>query len=364
MIEGKLYHILIVDDQQDNVFLLEMLLKRQSNFVIHSVDNGLKAVEFCGEHDVDLVLMDVMMPVMDGNMATKKIREMYDVSELPVIMVTTLSDIDNLIKSFDAGASDYVTKPIEWNALKVRMASNLRVRDSHLEKQRLMTETQVLNQRLKQFSFAIAHDIRNPLSHIQILCDALAEELMGKEEVASQIRELASKVCSFMDNILEHSAYAKIESAEEVDLNQLMMDVFQFLGSVIEERSAEIVRDELSTVRGNKGLLFQLFLNLVGNALKYVPKGRQPKIEVKCSTSDEWVEISVVDNGMGMSEEDLAVVKQPLMRGRSSEGTEGSGLGLSLAKIAMDEMKGSLSIESTEGDGATVKLKFPRLQTS
>lgn len=360
MIEGKSYHILIVDDQQDNVFLLEMLLKRQSNFVVHSVENGLKAVEFCGENDVDLVLMDVMMPVMDGNMATEKLREMYDESELPIIMVTTLSDIDNLMKSFDAGASDYVTKPIEWNALKVRMASNLRVRDAHLAQQRMMTETQVLNQRLKQFSFAIAHDIRNPLSHIQILCDALAEDLMSKDEVANQIRDLASKVCSFMDNILEHSAYAKIESAEEIDLNHLVLDVFQFLGSVIEERSAEMVTDELATVQGNRGLIFQLFLNLVGNALKYVPHDRQPKIEIRCRLLDQWFEVSVSDNGIGMSEEDLAVVKSPLTRGRSSVGTEGSGLGLSLAKIAMDEMKGSLGIESLEGQGTTIKLKFPR----
>ena len=361
MIKGKQYHILIVDDQQDNVFLLEMLLKRQENFVVHSVENGLKAVEFCGENDVDLVLMDVMMPVMDGNTATGKLREMYDESELPIIMVTTLSDIDNLMKSFEAGASDYVTKPIEWNVLKVRMTSNLRVRDAHLEQQRLMTETQVLNQRLKQFSFAIAHDIRNPLSHIQILCDALAEDLMDKDEVSHQIRELASKVCSFMDNILEHSAYAKTESAEEIiDLNQLLNDVFQFLGSVIEERSAEMVKDELPNIRGYRGLVFQLFLNLVGNALKYVPKDRQPKIQVICKMVEDWIEISVADNGVGMSEEDLAVVKKPLTRGRSSTGAEGSCLGLSLAKIAMDEMKGSLVIQSVEGEGTTVTLKFPR----
>jgi signal transduction histidine kinase len=264
------------------------------------------------------------------------------------------------MKSFEAGASDYVTKPIEWNALKVRMTSNLRVRDSYLEQQRLMTETQVLNQRLKQFSFAIAHDIRNPLSHIQILCDALNEDLMDKGEVAGQVRDLAAKVCSFMDNILEHSAYAKIESAEEIDLNQMMADVFQFLGSVIEERSAEVVKDELPVIRGNKGLIFQLFLNLVGNALKYVPMEQQPKVCVECATIEGWIEVSVSDNGVGMSEEDLSVVKKPLMRGASSEGTEGSGLGLSLSKMAMDEMKGSLNIDSAKGQGTKITLRFPR----
>lgn len=356
----KKYQILIVDDQEDNVFLLEMLLRRQENLEIHSVGNGLAAVEYCSENQVDLVLMDVMMPVMDGNTATAKLRDMYDASELPIIMVTTLSDVDNMVKSFESGASDYVTKPIEWNALKARMISNLRVRDAHLEQERLVQQTQILNQRLKQFSFAIAHDIRNPLSHIQILCDALKEGLMDTTDVCDQVQGLASKVCVFMDSILQHSAYGKQEdSLVWVDMNELLRDVIQFLGSVIEDKGAEVHIGDMPMVHGGKGLLFQLFLNLIGNAIKYVPSERKPVINVNCEILECDVVISVVDNGVGMSADDLEVVKKPLTRGRSSEGTEGSGLGLSLAKMVMDEMMGKMDISSILGQGTTITLSFP-----
>jgi two-component system, sensor histidine kinase and response regulator len=359
VISGKSYQILIVDDQQDNVFLLEMLMRRQPEFVVNSVENGLQAVAYCLENTVDLVLMDVMMPVMDGNTATRKLREHFDESALPVIMITTLSDVDNLVKSFDAGANDYVTKPIEWNALRSRIISGLRVKDAVQEQKHLMERTQMLNNRLKQFSFAVAHDIRNPLAHIQVLCSALEEGLMEAPEVMAQVNQLASRVCQFMDSILLHSSYAKSEDVENISLSDLIGEVIQFLGVLIESKQAEISAEDLPLIRGSHGLLFQLFLNIIGNALKYSSPQHRPKVEILYKSTEKWLKIGVKDNGVGMTQEDLDIVKTPLTRGSSSRGTEGSGLGLSLAKNIMDEFGGRLDMESTLGQGTCVWLSFP-----
>jgi signal transduction histidine kinase len=333
-------------------------LRRQPNFVVQSVPNGLLAVEYCLENDIDLVLMDVMMPVMDGNTATTKLRQTFSQSQLPIIMVTTLSDVDNLVSSFEAGANDYVTKPIEWNALKARISTGLNVRDSMIEQERLTEKTQVLNQRLKQFSFAVAHDIRNPLAHIQVLCNAFSESLMEADDVVEQVDQLAEKISLFMDSLLEHSTYGKSEDVGNVDGNEILLQVEKFLGPVIEEKGAEITSDELPVLRVSHGLLFQLLLNLVGNSLKYCHPDRSVQIMVNRVDSGRYVGLEVVDNGLGMSTSDLEVVKKPLTRGQSSEGTDGVGLGLSLAKNIMDEFGGELLIESEEGKGTRIKMLF------
>lgn len=357
----KSYRILIVDDQQDNVFLLQMLLRRQPELVANSVDNGLKAVEYCFENEVDLVLMDVMMPVMDGHTATKKLRERFSETELPIIMITTLTEVAHLVKSFECGASDYVTKPLEWNALKARIFSCLKIKDATEEKNQLLERTQLLNARLKQFSFAIAHDIRNPLAHIQVLCSALQEGLMDPLDVVAQIDQLASKVCQFMDSILLHSSYGKSEDISDISLTELISEVLHFLTSLIESKGAEICAEALPTLRGSHGLLFQLFLNIIGNALKYSHPERIPKVEILFRKDPQQLVVGVKDNGLGMSKEDLAIVKNPLTRGNSSIGTQGSGLGLSLAVNIINEFGGRLEIESSIDQGTCVWLYFPAL---
>lgn len=360
MKSDKEYDILIVDDQPDNVFLLKMLLNRQENIVVHSVNNGLEAIEFISENKVDLVLMDIMMPVMDGNTATLKLREQYDSSELPIIMVTTLSDVDNLVKSFDNGANDYVTKPIEWNALKARISSCLKVRDAMIHEKELMDQTMKLNQRLKQFSFSIAHDIRNPLAHIRFLCTSIREKIMSSKEGVDQIDDLAEKMHQFMDSILEHSAYGTQEEISLIDLNVVIQNVLTFLAGRIEEEGAEVQVEKLPEAEGTYGLFFQLLMNLVGNAIKYHRKGQKPKVKVTSERNDDQIIVKITDNGVGMSEEDLELVSKPLVRGKSSEGTEGSGLGLSLAKNIVAEFKGHLELNSKPGEGTTVVLTFPR----
>lgn len=360
MKSDKEYDILIVDDQPDNVFLLKMLLNRQKNIVVHSVGNGLEAIEFVSEHNVDLVLMDIMMPVMDGNTATLKLREQYDSSELPIIMVTTLSDVENLVKSFDNGANDYVTKPIEWNALRARIASCLKVRDAMIHEKELMDQTLKLNQRLKQFSFSIAHDIRNPLAHIRFLCTSIREKILSAEEGVDQIDDLAEKTHQFMDSILEHSAYGTQDEITLIDLNVVIQNVLTFLAGRIDEEKAEIKVETLPEVYGTYGLFFQLLMNLVGNAIKYHREGQAPEVRVYSEENSDQYIVKITDNGVGMSEEDLEMVSKPLVRGRSSEGTEGSGLGLSLAKNIVTEFKGDLKLHSQLGEGTTVELSFPK----
>lgn len=360
----KSYKILIVDDQQDNVFLLQMLLRRQPEFVVSHVGNGLLAVEHCFENDVDLVLMDVMMPVMDGHTATKKLRERFSETELPIIMITTLTEVAQLVKSFECGANDYITKPIEWNALRARIFSGLKIKDAVEEKNQLLERTQMLNSRLKQFSFAIAHDIRNPLAHIQVLCSAMEEGLMDPLDVVKQVNHLASKVCQFMDSILMHSSYAKSEDIAEISLTDLIAEVLHFLASLIESKGAEICAQTLPTLRGSHGLLFQLFLNIIGNALKYSHPDRKPKVEILFRRDPDQLVIGVKDNGLGMSKDDLDIVKNPLTRGNSSRGTEGSGLGLSLAINIIHEFGGRLELESELDQGTCVWLFFPALAVS
>lgn len=356
----KNYHILIVDDQPDNVFLLEMLLSRQQNFKVSSVGDGQQALDFIDQNEVDAVLMDVMMPVMDGNTATQKIRERFSLSELPIIMVTTLSDTRNLVKSFEAGANDFVSKPIEWEVLKVRLVSGLRVRDALQREKELHEKTQILNKRLKQFSFSIAHDIRNPLAHIKVLCGASADGVLPENFAIPQISELSERAYTFLDSILEHAAYGKVEQDEAVDIKVLLEDVVKFLGASVEEKSAEITFGSLPKLKGSYGLLFQLFLNLVGNAIKYAAPERNPVVHITELHDPKLQIISVKDNGAGIADEDLKNILEPLTRGKSSEGTEGSGLGLSLANNIMVEYEGDIKVESECGVGTEMLLRFPK----
>ncbi len=359
MKEDRTYHILVADDQPDNVFLLQMLLRKQPNFKVTAVTNGLEAVEFVQRAEVDLVLMDIMMPVMDGLEAVASIRRMKERMDLPILMVTTLNDTENIVKSFAAGANDYVGKPIEWHALRARIVSALSLSESARRERQLLENQQALNQRLKEFSFAVAHDIRNPLAHIRLLCEAVREGLLPFTEAAAQIGELAAKTYNFLDGILEHSAYGKTRDAAAVDLARLLDDVLQFLGASIEESGAVVERGELPVLQGSRHLLFQLLLNLVGNAIKYRAPARPPRVTVSAMDEADGVVVSVRDNGRGIARDEIDLVQQPLKRGRNSSGTPGSGLGLSLSKNIMAECGGQLQLTSEEGIGTEIRLHFP-----
>ena len=162
-----------------------------------------------------------------------------------------------------------------------------------------------------------------------------------------------------MDSILEHSACGRSDDIDDLQLDALLGEVCHFLGANIEKKGAEITSDDLPTIRASNGLIFQLLLNLIGNSLKYVRPNARPQIHIAHERDENWVKIGVRDNGVGMSEDDLKLVQQPLMRGASSEGTEGVGLGLSLAKNIIEELAGELRIESELGQGTCVWLNFP-----
>ncbi len=357
--EKDSYQILIADDQPDNIFLLEMLLKKDAQYKTFSVSDGKQAVEFIKSNPVDLILMDIMMPVMNGLDATLKIREEYAAEDLPILMITTLSDSANIVSSFEAGANDFVSKPIEWKVLQARISACLRMSEAVKREKFLATRLEKLNQRLKEFSFSVAHDIRNPLAHMRVLCGALRENMVPMVEGIEQIDALAEKAYTFMDNILEHSAYGKASDEKPVCFQKLLEDVIGFLEEKIGREHAQITSDQLPILHGSYSLFFQLILNLVGNAIKYRRMDVPPTITLVGSRQQNEILITIEDNGRGISAEEREQIINPLVRGSSSVGTQGSGLGLSLAKNIIEEYEGTLHIESEPGSFTRIILTFP-----
>ncbi len=175
------YHILVVDDDADTRSIVSGTLG-VLGYTIREATDGAKALEMCSEALPDLIILDVMMPVMDGNEACQKIRKLNGGNLVPIIMLTARDSVKDKVSSLDGGADDYLTKPFHYEELQARVRAQLRVRDLNLDLQRKNEELQAMQQKLieqerqlvvGQLAGTAAHQLGQPLAAILLNCHLL-----------------------------------------------------------------------------------------------------------------------------------------------------------------------------------------------
>jgi CheY-like chemotaxis protein len=360
---AELPTVLVVDDTPNNLTLARGLL--QDSCRVKVATSGAKALELCAAAAPDLILLDIMMPEMDGFEVCRRLKADPLTAHIPVIFLTALDDAAKTVAGFELGAVDYVAKPIEPTVLKARVATALRVARAH-EELRAQLDLVVENARLREDVERITrHDLKNPLAAIIGIGANLRSGSPLDAEQQRQVAAIEKAAYDILKMIDLSSDLLKMEQgryrlkAEPVDLYALALRIAEetrqsFQGKGIEVRT-ELAPAERLTVPGEPLLLYSLLHNLMKNAAEAVPAGATVRLEMTAATADTPCRIDVRNPGAVP-----AAMRSRFFEKYATQGKEGgTGLGTYSAKLIAEAHAGSIAMQTSEEHGTTVSVSLP-----
>jgi signal transduction histidine kinase len=376
--EKEQSNILIVDDRPENLLALRALLEGPSHTVVEA-RSGKDALKILLQENIDLVLLDVNMPEMDGFETARLIRQRSPSSSLPILFVSARDPSASDIKQgYSLGAVDYIIKPIVPEVLRAKVSAllDLQQRAKLLEiavKER-SAELESLNERatrlresigeLEAFSYSVSHDLRGPVRAIQGFAQALDEEEAVKlsDNGKDYVRRIISSSKRLDKMITDVLAYSRM-NVEPVTRTKL--DVEQLVRAVLDQNpnlqppKAEVeMQHPLLDAIGHEASFTQCISNLLSNAVKFVTPGVTPRVKIWTEAVDGAVRISLKDNGIGIAPEHLKRIFEAFERLNTDY--EGTGFGLAIMRKAVQRMGGQFGVESEPGKGSLFWIELPQ----
>lgn len=363
------YKILIVDDVMSNVLLLKVLLTNEK-FAIATASNGRQALEQVEKENPDLVLLDVMMPDMSGFEVAQHLKSNPNTADIPIIFLTALNSTADIVKGFQVGANDFISKPFNKEELIIRVTHQISLVAA---KRLILSKTEELQRTIagrdKLYS-VIAHDLRSPMGSIKMVLNMLIlnlpSEKIGAEmyELLTMANQTTEDVFSLLDNLLKwtKSQIGKLNVVyQDVDLVEVtdgVIEIFSMVASLKKIRIHEM-KPEKMMVNADIDMLKTVVRNLLSNAIKFSKENSE--VLVKMEEVDGMAVVSVQDYGCGISEEGQKKLLHTDTH-FSTFGTndeEGSGLGLLLCKDFVVKNGGKLWFTSKEGEGSIFSFSIP-----
>ncbi|HWE49508.1 MAG TPA: response regulator [Bryobacteraceae bacterium] len=354
--------LLVVDDDEANCDVLRRQLERNGHSVT-CVSRGSDALDALREEQFDLVLLDVIMPGMSGFDVLQEIKHTPASSDLPVIMMSALDELESAAHCIQMGAEDYLLKPFDPVLLRARLHSALERKRLHQAEKDRTQELEKASQNLKRanedlhrFAFAASHDLQEPLrtvvTALQLLSgDAATVVSAEQRNLIGMAVDAAQRMRTLITDLLAYSLASGQDRVREVTSSEEALEAAMTnLHQSIEETGATITHDPLPRILFDRAHLGQLFQNLIGNAIKY-RRSEPPKIHLTAARQgQDWI-FSVRDNGMGIDGAHLKTIFEPFRRlhGRNLPGT---GLGLPICERIVEGFGGRIWVESEPGKGS------------
>jgi len=373
------FRILIVDDNRNNLYTLNAVLGRLQDTEIVDASSGEEALLQTLQQEIDLILLDIQMPGMDGFETARHLQMTERTRKIPVVFLTAVFKSEEFIKhGYDLGAVDYFTKPLDEHLLlsRVRLYRNLFLRERKLNaaiellSQKEMAMVSALNQaeaanRAKSlFLSNMSHELRTPLTAVIGLSNLMARSVNLSEHEKRNleiINRSGNHLLSLINDVLEMS---KIE-AGRVEILQAATDISALAHDVVDLLRARAEREGLTltlemdglpdALQVDAGKLRQVLVNLVGNAIKFTFQGGVTLRIQGCSLGPRAVQlkIEVQDTGIGIAREDLQGIFEPFAQMVTHATSSGTGLGLSICRKYLSMMGSELTIDSVPGVGST-----------
>jgi signal transduction histidine kinase len=369
--------ILIVDDDPIvRSFMRDAL--EDEGFTVVEAEDGAAACRVCAERLPVLLVVDVIMPQMDGFELCRELRSRPETRDVPILIATGLDDLSSIAKAYDAGATDFISKPLNWLILNHRVRYMLRAARAFNElrqnQQRLLNakeEAEAANRAKSEFLTNMNHELRTPLNAIigfsSMMRDELAGPLGGQYlEYTKIIVDCGSHLLAIINDILD---IARAEagrlnlSEEEVDIAGVVALSASMIRSLAEKAEVECsfdVADDLPLFWGDPTKLRQILINLLSNAIKFTPAGGKVRLTAK-QEPEGGVSFCIEDTGIGIPADKMAVALAPFGQVESSLARQydGVGLGLPLTKRLLELHDGTLEIVSEPGKGTGVTAHLP-----
>jgi signal transduction histidine kinase len=354
-------NILIVDDISANLKLLGDILKDEA-YKIRQVNNGELALQVAEQQKPDLILLDIMMPGMDGYEVCGKLKKNPELKDIPVIFISALDGTNDIVSALALGGADYISKPFQGEEVKARIRTHLQI---HLQSR----ELQRLNATKDKFFSIIAHDLRGPFSGFLGLTQLLAEESPNYspdhiQKIGILMNSSATNLFRLLENLLEWSsmqrgliAIIRVDS----DLLTIVRECCSILVESFKSKEVELIYDIPTglIISADLNMLMTIIRNLTTNALKFSNRGGT--ITISATSNVDNIEISVKDTGIGMDPElvsQLFGIDTKTAR-RGTEGEPSCGLGLLLVKDFIGKHGGEIWVESEVGQGSVFTFAIP-----
>ena len=359
---GNTPNILIVDDIPANLKVLGDILKEEG-YKVRPVPSGALALQVAERERPDLILLDIMMPEMDGYEVCRRLKENQLLHDIPVIFISALNETNDVVKALKFGGVDYITKPFRAEEISARVKTHIKLR-------RQSIELQELNVTKDRFFSIIAHDLRGPMGGLMGLTDLLTEELSNMsmaeiQEFLGSMRDSATNLFKLLENLLQ---WARIQQGgmtfnrERVLFQPIVIESIEMIQESAKKKGISIICDisEQLEVFADSNLIQTVIRNLVSNAVKFSTRGGTVNISAK-TREDESVEISVKDMGIGMNQNMVeSLFRIDVKNGRpGTEGEQSTGLGLLLCKEFIEKHGGNIRVESEVGKGSVFTFNIP-----
>ena len=384
--------ILIVDDMPNNLGVLLDCLN-ESGFEVLVAKDGESAIEQAKYALPDLILLDVLMPGIDGFETCSRLKSNQTTKDIPVIFMTALSDAEDKVKGFSVGGVDYVTKPIQQTEVLARVTTHLSIRNLQqqlqqqndrlqqeiVERIKVEKEIKQLNENLKRrtielvavnkeleaFSYSVSHDLRAYVRRLMGFSQVLRNQYENKldplgKNYLQQVQAASGQMNQLIDGLLHLSYVTRSEiSFETVNLSNMARQIAAALRQSNPERAVDFVIEDGIIVRGDRRLLKIMLDNLLGNAWKYTGKNLVSRIEFGVANSNKQLHNTdnglyfIRDNGVGFDMVDAEKLFGTFVRLHSDKEYEGTGIGLATVQRIIQRHGGQIWAEAAVNQGAT-----------
>lgn len=350
--------VLVVDDEPKNRELICDTLEAQG-FQTEEASDGVQALSCISQSAPDVVLLDVAMPGMDGLAVCRQLRAQESTADLPVIMVTAHADRQDRLDGIEAGANDYLTKPVDLQDLVLRVRNTAAAKRLSDTVKKNLLRLQELERLRDGLTHMVIHDLRSPLSAIlmalQLIGPAVAEQLGPEKKKFVDTAENSARLMSEMiASLLDVSRLEEGKMPLQLkpcDLAALVDEVVEQLRLSANNRTLKFDRPaHPAMVDADEELLRRVITNLTRNALKFTPSDGE--VEIRISGEEDMIKVSVRDNGPGIAPDMYERIFEKFGQAAENHARKGSGLGLTFCKLAVEAHGGQIGVESQINEGS------------
>jgi len=350
--------ILIVEDEELNRDIMARRLQSKEYNIRFAVD-GQEALDMVAEKKPDLILLDIMLPEIMGLQVLHTLRQSYSMVDLPIIMVTAIDEDQRIIRALELGASDYVTKPVNFPILLARVQTQLSLKQ--------------LSSLNTEFLATASHDLRKPLAVIQDVANQSRHKLASGQEYGSKEyfddMTVIGQSANYMESIAECILDMQASGFGQIRLTRVPLHVESLVDEVLERNREHANSKQITLVSkhnsdklivdADRTRISQVLDNCVGNAIKFCSSGDSVTLSIKQENNNVFVEVS--DTGPGLTNDDMKnlFLKEVEFSNKPTNGESSNGLGLPICKQLIESHDGEIGAYNNEDKGVTFWFSLP-----
>lgn len=345
--------ILIVDDAVDAVELLKKRLRFEGYDTAEAYD-GEEALKQVAEYNPDLIILDVMMPKLDGYEVCQRLKSNENTKYIPILMLTAKSEIEDKVKGLDIGADHYLAKPFNYKELSAKVRSLVAVKAA---REKLVEEEK--SKALERMMEEVEHEIRNPLTSIGGFARRVYNRLPQGDPNKKYMEMIINDVARLEDMIKEllELETTAISYRELTNINDVIMEALKSFNQDLEDRGIEArteLGDNLPLISIDQEQMKMALANLVENSIEAM-QNKLKILKITSRISDGRMEIQVSDTGKGIPKDKIKNIFDPFFTSK----TRGPGVGLTFTLKIIQEHRGTVSVESEPGKGTIFTIRLP-----